>query len=357
MVSWVVNQCKGIASGLSSIHNFHSKCSADTRGQYEVHCRHSKPEHIPEQSSDDGIYGRHGDIKPENILWFNGPHEGMLKIADFGLTDFRSRTSRSYVNPRSVACSPTYAPPEIALDMPISRAYDIWSLGCVYLEFVIWLMGGVDLLETAGHMIRGDSALDQGFYSISGSKIAGKKQAFLKDSVRQCIKDLSGDSRCSDFVREMLGLIEHSMLVIDPKKRKNAKDVAEALQNMLDRMQTDPDYLSKEIPSQTSCSVATKEVKRRHTLLGRCSKKIEKLKSVVENTAFAKVLHRGRKSESNIQTLCTQRESKSPVVHTTPWSGKDVEMKASSPNGPGSSGNEAPIGQHKALQKSINFWK
>jgi hypothetical protein len=37
----------------------------------------------------------------------------------------------------------TYAPPEFELvDHPCSRSFDIWSLGCVFLEFMCWLVQG-----------------------------------------------------------------------------------------------------------------------------------------------------------------------------------------------------------------------
>ena len=40
----------------------------------------------------------------------------------------------------------TYRPPECDLQPKIIRqSYDIWCLGCVYMEFVTWMLGGVKL--------------------------------------------------------------------------------------------------------------------------------------------------------------------------------------------------------------------
>lgn len=93
------------------------------------------------------IHGRHGDLKPENILWFKSYDEtgqdclGVLKISDFGLTRFHGTRSKSHVE--SVAVSPTYRPPEFDIASIVSQSFDIWSLGCVLLEFVTWyLLGG-----------------------------------------------------------------------------------------------------------------------------------------------------------------------------------------------------------------------
>jgi serine/threonine protein kinase len=48
-----------------------------------------------------------------------------------------------------VANTPTYRPPECEIEGSIvSRAFDIWSLGCVFLEFITWYLGGWSYLQT-----------------------------------------------------------------------------------------------------------------------------------------------------------------------------------------------------------------
>ena len=95
-------------------------------------------------------YGRHGDINPGNILWYGDDLNtkerlgGTLKIADFGQAEVNSLLSRT--KRRSVANTLTYRPPECDLQPSVIRqSYDIWCLGCVYLEFVTWLLGGKKL--------------------------------------------------------------------------------------------------------------------------------------------------------------------------------------------------------------------
>jgi serine/threonine protein kinase len=96
-------------------------------------------------------YGRHGDICPNNILWFkdtsneDGLLTGTLKLADFGQAALSSLSSKT--KPRSNAITMTYGPPESDLaDKSIRQSYDIWSLGCVLLEFVTWILGGEDFM-------------------------------------------------------------------------------------------------------------------------------------------------------------------------------------------------------------------
>lgn len=101
-------------------------------------------------------YGRHGDINPGNILWYNdsadepGSLKGTLKIADFGQAELNSLKSRT--KPRDVANTLTYRPPECDTLAPsrkplIRQTYDMWCLGCVFLEFVAWMLGGDELQE------------------------------------------------------------------------------------------------------------------------------------------------------------------------------------------------------------------
>ena len=97
-------------------------------------------------------FGRHGDINPSNILWYNDGDgdsmvlQGTLKITDFGQAEVNSMLSKT--RDRSVANTLTYRPPECDVQSSIIRqSYDIWCLGCVYLEFVTWLLGGNHLVK------------------------------------------------------------------------------------------------------------------------------------------------------------------------------------------------------------------
>ncbi|PMD61065.1 uncharacterized protein K444DRAFT_629069 [Hyaloscypha bicolor E] len=93
--------------------------------------------------------GRHGNLKPENILWFKGPGcdglggpTGVLQICDFGLADFHS-TQWALVPAGNIGgLTHAYRTPEWDVSNLISPSYDIWSLGCVLLEFVTWYMLG-----------------------------------------------------------------------------------------------------------------------------------------------------------------------------------------------------------------------
>lgn len=136
---WVAEQCFGIASGLQTIHNYNPY-----------------GENLLSANTAEKTHGRHGDIKPENILLFCNPEAagadlGVLQIADFGLTVFNSRYSSSGIPNEGIRRTPTYRPPECDIvGGTIGRSWDIWTLGCLYLEFVTWLLGGNELLRQFG---------------------------------------------------------------------------------------------------------------------------------------------------------------------------------------------------------------
>jgi len=141
---WVARQCLGISSGIVEI-------------QRQLTDKNRWNEH---DESDDEMKGRqgmetlfqhHGDIKPRNILWFkNGPDPegmGILVITNFGRAEIKWDNSRPATNP-SLIFSPTYCAPERHIPgASIGRSCDIWSLGCVYLEFLTWLLGGWNLVS------------------------------------------------------------------------------------------------------------------------------------------------------------------------------------------------------------------
>lgn len=125
-VRWIAKQIVGMAGALDTMHNFRNV----------------------ELASNQKRYARHGDIKPENILWYRSPSDkrGILVLADLGLTTFNSTKSRSAQPGRYVPVTLTYRPPECDLvGGVVSRAFDVWTYGCVLLELVCWALGGQPL--------------------------------------------------------------------------------------------------------------------------------------------------------------------------------------------------------------------
>ncbi|KAF5008605.1 hypothetical protein FDECE_5139 [Fusarium decemcellulare] len=164
---WLARQSRGIAEGLSRIHcpeTFSSTPQVIHPSLAHKQNQNIKDAAIPLGSANQTgseeydsspirhLYGRHGDIKPENILWFPDPDDrtgkGTLKISDFGSTEVTTKRVIFRRDKRTVWNSPTYRPPEFDLnDGIISSSCDIWALGCLFLEFIAWYLGGQEYID------------------------------------------------------------------------------------------------------------------------------------------------------------------------------------------------------------------
>ncbi|KAH8661807.1 kinase-like domain-containing protein [Ilyonectria robusta] len=211
----MLKQMKGVADALSVIHGF---SKGDERRRW---------------------HGRHGDIKPSNILVFSEPctadttglHNFVWKISDFGHSFIDMATSAS---PRrrdkngEDDHTPVYRAPELHL-MPhtVSSLYDIWSLGCVYLEAVTWLISGKDGLD----------------------RLASSRTDPTSDtSSRDAFFYLRYHPHSSSFTDDLLELITNDMLVVEitdpPTRRSSALEVYGALVQLCGKLEDDKQYSS-----------------------------------------------------------------------------------------------------------------
>ncbi|KAF5652003.1 serine threonine kinase [Fusarium sp. NRRL 25303] len=117
---WFFLQCSGILRSLGSLHKQRSSYTASTLEEI-VHVALK------------GNYGRHSDIKPQNLLWFSnyqGDRKDHLVIADLGLTQFNTSQSKSHASWAGIkGYTQTYKAPESEVNGEVGTRYDIWSLG------------------------------------------------------------------------------------------------------------------------------------------------------------------------------------------------------------------------------------
>ncbi|KAK2052685.1 kinase domain-containing protein [Colletotrichum caudatum] len=228
LVAWIAKQATGIASGLNLIQH---------------------PPNDPMLTQDARNSGRHGDLKPENVLWFSDNKKeeeiigsGVLKIADFGLTRYHRHSSR-YAKAKGLNFSLTYKAPEVDVSEEVSQAYDIWTLGCLLLEFVTWYLEGwhqgvdrfsADRAKTNAQ--EDDIPLDTFYYVTS---VDGVKGAVLKPAVKD---KLHNHKNCSLYFHNLLTYILHHLLRINPKKREKCADVVKKLEHMAEICTGKPEY-------------------------------------------------------------------------------------------------------------------
>ena len=180
----------------------------------------------------DTMYGqsqkniRHGDLKPGNILWLPGNNGlGYLAIADAGLAKVHGQPTRYRFGPTTtIFASKPYAAPEttgMAPKMPTSRKFDMWSMGCICIEFIVWLMYGDSELQrfTFGQTTpRSDKRVFKSFYTYN------VKHAFkstLHPHVTRWTDHIRNDEGCgaTTALRALLDLALQHLLVAETKSR------------------------------------------------------------------------------------------------------------------------------------------
>ncbi|KAG8161489.1 hypothetical protein KVR01_008476 [Diaporthe batatas] len=221
-VQWLAQQCHGFASGLCQLHRHQTTYVSNAWSDNETK---SSETHEIGRTTQVQLYGRHGDIKLQNILWFCDPKKsgdrGVLKITDFGLAEFKTSPARLYRGASRMKFSPPYQPPEC--NTPggrVGQSHDIWSLGCLYLELIAWLLGGWELVKSFQSARESTDpeyyakAINGTFFTIIPGGGDGLGVAVVKPAVKQFIDSLHSHAACSEYLHKFLDLIETDMLII-----------------------------------------------------------------------------------------------------------------------------------------------
>ncbi|KPM37809.1 hypothetical protein AK830_g8766 [Neonectria ditissima] len=239
-LKWVISQFSGICSALKELH--------------QDNCRH-------------------GDLKPDNILWFKeGIHDGSLKIADLGLATFHSQDAHTNLRRGIQTMTPSgtrrYEPPETDEHRddpgePRSRAYDVWSMGCMMLELLIWLVYGSDAVTKFGN-----STSDY-FWEVYTEPDVGR-QYRLHRCVTICLQNLDENLKDETAYKALFELVQARLLVVrvdqnnksSPDCREIAAEVDKAMEAIKKRCYSDPNYLVPIQPKVTLPNLAAKPSRR-----------------------------------------------------------------------------------------------
>ncbi|KAI0441729.1 kinase-like domain-containing protein [Xylaria telfairii] len=198
--------------------------------------------------SKEHYYARHGDLKPDNILWYKGyaddDEKGILVVSDMGFTVAHTMYSRSKDLAAGVARTPEYRPPELDdQDAKVSRSYDIWTLGCIFLEMLIWFLGGnnerIEFKKSRG-MVDSRGAGTFTFFTLNQK--GNSTSANVKPSVVMGMNAIRNHRHRTEFSDNVVDAIEKSMIVVDPKKRCDIKDLEQTFVRINDNCQKSEDY-------------------------------------------------------------------------------------------------------------------
>jgi serine/threonine protein kinase len=198
---------------------------------------------------------RHGDLKPDNILWFKEfEDKGQLQIADLGLAAFHkdqnTNVRRKYaIQTMTPSGTKRYEPPETNelrnTNEARSRSYDVWSMGCIVLELLIWLVYGNDALEA--FTVRTDFFWQE----LSSTSKPGQDVYVIHKVVQECMTALQTALKGYPAQTALLDLVRQKLLVIQcteygkskPGCRESAEKVDQKMNGILEKCKKNDTYL------------------------------------------------------------------------------------------------------------------
>ncbi|OHE97896.1 hypothetical protein CORC01_06759 [Colletotrichum orchidophilum] len=206
LVLWVLQQLQGICGSISALH--------------ERNCRH-------------------GDLKPENILHFHeNETRGILRVADVGLARFHIEATRDRKQvTNTMTGTVRYEPPEFGHTVKISRLYDVWSLGCVFLEFLIWVLYGNSKLREFNR-----ASIEEKFWSKGDDGYHQHRE--VKSWIHHMSKDLKrSDITSNTALKDVLKLIDLNMLVPEVEGRTISTELHRKLVTIYEKAKARGGYL------------------------------------------------------------------------------------------------------------------
>jgi len=128
----------------------------------------------------------------------------------------------------------------------VSRAYDIWSLGCLYLEFITWLLHGNEQIEKFAED-RGEISMlginDDNFFTV----LPNGDHAIVRGGVKKWVHGLHSHPDCSQLIHDLLDLIMEHMIQVDADKRIKSLELNNKLIGIRQKAE-DEAYLLTPVP-------------------------------------------------------------------------------------------------------------
>lgn len=232
-ILWLLKQLLGLAEALKDIHNLSNVPQLSSAPGLTAHPQ-------PELRKS----GWHHDLKAENILLYRspGPSRGTFQISDFGSGKIHTYRSGS-VNTRSPNGTLTYEPPESKAKGATSRPYDMWSLGCVFFEILIWAeMGFASLYKFHEKRVglRFPGAVGNILEDDAYWQMAPDGEVTKREAVDTWLEDLRAriSQQGPQPFQEVLDLVVR-MLEIEPRRRILALDLWDTLSRIYTQTKID----------------------------------------------------------------------------------------------------------------------
>ena len=245
---WVLHQFRGMADAIRQIHDLSNK----EEPTFNLTVGTSPGERTT---------AWHHDIKPDNILFFK---DSCSSYGIFGLTDWGSAKVNPYrtgsYNTRSPIGTLTYEPPDHDSKGATSRPHDLWSLGCVFLELLVWAVFGWKHVQTFSDTRNDKRDADSGTNDFTDDTFWQKSgnDYNLRQSVVTQLQNLDEELGKPDALpfKEVMGYIRR-MLEIEAKKRIKAHELCDLLDKVILMKTRGVEPPSDEVKSATQSSIPT----------------------------------------------------------------------------------------------------
>lgn len=143
-----------------------------------------------------------------------------------------------------------YAPPEIELSLPvtISRKYDSWSLGCVLLEFIIWLVRGSTGHARFKQELRAAGPMLNRFWDQDSNRVPVLHPVVGRWVNEELLRDLA----TVGALRDLLDLVARRLMDTSVDSGAYLQEFHESLQNIDHKCLSDPSYFVERISQSIS---------------------------------------------------------------------------------------------------------
>lgn len=229
VIHQAILQLRGLADALDSLHNFDGGHTRHHVNEDQTDAQHQDvPEmRVHNELNELGDYEdapnqesiRHGDLKPENILRFLDQETklGELKIADMGLAKRHvvETQDRAHLTSTRYGTIRYEAPETVTAIQGRSRLYDIWSMGCITLEFIIWILYGNEELNSFYNQVKGAGHQVCQYFEVLESRTPMRAKVhrvvlLWMDQIQNMDPECSQESA----IRDLLSVVRTKLLVI-----------------------------------------------------------------------------------------------------------------------------------------------
>jgi serine/threonine protein kinase len=216
---WLIEQTGGLCDAIRYLHDYELPVSASSNG-------------LPSTRR----IGFHHDLKPANILLYGADVDNtVLKIGDFGSGAVKFVSSiqeDSIYNRKASTGDPIYSAPEYVIEGRVSLPKDIWGLGCIFLEILVWALDSsqnvIERFEQARREFSENSPRKAPTYWCHGQD----GQPYLNPAVLVQLNELDTRSKDTGFFRPILDMIRQ-MLTVSHLFRPTAAQLCEQFQKMI----------------------------------------------------------------------------------------------------------------------------